>query len=176
VVSTAEAMPQVRLGDPADGLPGHHFMQGCQRGMCSKPWATAKRAREQLLLVNRCQDVGNTPLEDAVTEAGHPERAQLALARLRDGGPSHRWWLVPLGVQRTQCCFTPGDELLLEVGHRVAITPRCRMGRDVTEVLPQPCRIDGMRQTGKTELGFLPSLRCYPCESRCHDGDVPLFV
>jgi hypothetical protein len=62
-------MPQVRLVDPADGLPRNNFMQGCQRMMCSKPWATAKRAWEKILLVNRCQDVGNTPLEDAVTDA-----------------------------------------------------------------------------------------------------------
>jgi hypothetical protein len=50
-------------------------MQGCQRMMCAKPWATAKRAREEILLVKRCQDVGNTPLEDAITDAWHPERA-----------------------------------------------------------------------------------------------------
>src|SRR5215475_3310128 len=105
-------------------------MQGRQRVMCSKPWAAAKRARQKVLLIDRRQDVGNTPLEDAVTDAWHPERAPLLLARLRDVGPSHRRWPVPLGVQRP------------------------------------PRSIDVMRQTGKTELGFLPSFRCYPFESR----------
>jgi hypothetical protein len=166
VVLTPKEIPPVGLVDPTDWLPRHTFMQGRQGVMGSKPWATAKRARQQVLRVKRCQDVGNTPLEDAVTAAWHPEWAQLALARLRDGGPSHRRWPVPLGVQRTQRCCTPGYELLLEVGHRVAISPRCRMRRDVTEVLPQPCSIDRMRQPGKPALGFLPSFRCYPFESR----------
>ena len=142
------------------------IMQGRQRVMCPDPWSATERAREKILLIDSRQDVGYAALEDAIADARHPERAQLALARLRDVGPSHRRWPVPLGVQRTQRCFTPGYELLLEVVHSLAITPRCRMRRYVTEVLPQPCSIDMMRQTGKTELGFLPSFRCYPFESR----------
>ena len=63
----------------------------------------------------------------------HPERAQLMLSRLRDVGPSHRRWSVPLGVHRPQRCFTPGDEILLEVVHCLAITPGCRAVGHVTD-------------------------------------------
>jgi len=111
-------------------------MQGGQCVMCAKPWATTNRAREKVLLVNRRQDIGNTALEDAVTDAWHPEWAQLALARLRDVGPSPRWWPVPLGVQRTQRCFTPGYALLLEVVNWLAITSRGRVAWHVTEIAP----------------------------------------
>jgi hypothetical protein len=89
MVSTSKDMPQVGLVDPADELPRDDFMQGRQRVMGSKPWAAPTRARQKVLLVDRRQDVGNAPLEDAVTDAWHPERAQLVLPRLRDVSPSH---------------------------------------------------------------------------------------
>src|SRR5262245_35795142 len=119
MVQTSKEIPQVGFVDPADWLPRDNFMQGRQRVMCAKPWAATKRARQNVLLVDRRQDVGYAPLEDAVTDAWHPERAQLVLSRLRDVRPSHRRRPVPLGVQRPQCCFTPGYEILLEFVHRL---------------------------------------------------------
>jgi hypothetical protein len=98
MVQTSKEVPQVGLVDPADWLSRNDFMQGRQRVMGAKPWTATKRARQKVLLVDRRQDIGNAPLEDTVTNAWYPEWAQLVLSRLRDVGPSHWRWSVPLGV------------------------------------------------------------------------------
>ena len=159
-------MPQVGLVDPADWLPSTDFMEGRQGVMCPDIRSATKQARQNILLLDRGQDVGHAPLQDTVADARHPEGAQLLLARLRDVGPTHWRGPIPLGVHCAQRCGTPGYELLLEFVHCLAITPRCCVVWHVTEIAPQPFGIEMVGQTGKTELGFLPSFRCYPFESR----------
>src|SRR5262245_27124938 len=141
-------------------------MEGRQGVMCPDTWSATKRARQKILLIDGRQDVGHAPLQDTVTDAWHPEWAQLLLARLRDVGPTHWRGPIPLGVHGAQRGCTPGYERRLEVVHCLAITSRCGVVWHVTEIAPQPFGIDMMSQTGKTELGFLPSFRCYPFESR----------
>jgi hypothetical protein len=133
-------------------------------------------AREKILLVDGRQHVSTAPLEYAVTEARHPQRAQLTLPRLRDVGPTHRRWPVALGVHHAQRGFTPGRTILLQFVRCLAITARRRVVRHAAEVLPQPLGIDMMRQTGKAALWLLPSFRCYPFEACSPDWGVPLFA
>src|SRR5262249_60263949 len=116
-------------------------MQGCQGVVRPNSWAAAKRAWQKVLLIDRRQDVGHAPLEDTIADAWHPERAQLVLARLRDVGPSHRRWSVPLGGHPPQPCGTPGYEILLEGVDGLAITPPRRGAWPLAENYPQPVRI-----------------------------------
>jgi len=176
MVSTAKEMPQVGLVAPADWLPRHDFMEGCQGVMGPDPWSATKRAREKVLLIDGGQDLGDATLKDPVADARHPAWAQGLLARLRDGGPAHWRWLVSLRRPCAQRCGTPGYEPLREVVHSWALTPRCRVAWHVTEIAPQPFGVARMRQTGKTELGFLPRFRGDPFESRCHAWCVPLLA
>jgi hypothetical protein len=64
-------------------------------------------------------------------------------------------------VHRTPRRPTPGRKSLLNRFDGQPITARCRVAWYMTEILPQPLRIEVMGQTGKTELWLLPSFRCY---------------
>jgi hypothetical protein len=138
--------------------------------------SATKRAGEKVLRIDGRQHVSNAPLEYAIPDARHPQRAQLRLPRLRDVGPTHRRWPVALGVHHAQRGFTPDGTILLQFVRCLAITARRRVVRHAAKVRPEPLDIDMMRHTGKAELWLLPSFGGYPFESCWHAWGVPLLA
>src|SRR5262249_62032252 len=99
---TPKEIPQVGLVDPADWLPRNHFMEGRQGVMCPNTRSTTKRAAQKILLIDGGQDVGHAPLQHTVTDPRRPQWAQLLLARLPAGGPTHWRGPIPLSVHGAQ--------------------------------------------------------------------------
>ena len=176
LLSAPEAMAPVGLVDPAHWRPRDDRV-AC-RPCLVRPHARSATtgARENIRLVEGRQHVSHAPLEDAVPEARHPQRAPLTLPRLRDGGPTPRRWPVALGVHHAPRGFTPDRDILRQGVRGLALTARRRLVRPAAAVRPPPLGLAMRRQPGHATRWRLPSVRGDPCASCAHAGGVPLWA
>ena len=98
LVDRVEVAPDVRVQYPVHFLPTNAHAQRIQRVVCAAPRSKSIRHLEEVLLVNRIQDLDQCPLHDLVfhgRDAQWPERATAFV----DVASAHRQCTVPSTVQ-----------------------------------------------------------------------------
>ena len=121
-------------------------MQAGQRLMGTPPRPTAKRAWQKVLLINGRQYLRGASLEGPVSYTRHAQRAFLLLTGFRDIHSPNVRRSISLAVYRLKHGFNPYLEALLRLRHRLPIHPRGRVGRNLTEILPNSLLGDVMGQ------------------------------
>ena len=108
-------------------------------------------------------------MECPVRYSGHPERAHLLLSGLRDIDPPYLWRSISFAVDGLQHARNPFLKTLFRLRYGLSIHSGCGLGRNLTEILPNPFLCDVMSQRRKPEFRLTPSFDCYSFESCCHD-------
>ena len=161
MVETSKEVLEVRLEHPTHALARNDFIERRQGVVRPEARAPAKGYGQKILLVDGGQQVRRGPLQGAVGNRRHPERALGGLSRLRNPHPAYCRWLIPALMDGVHHLVNPGTKGLHRLGLRYAIRARRRGGRNMMQCPPHGLRREVMGQGRKAKGRFLARFLCY---------------
>ena len=92
-------------------------------------------------------------MECPVRYSGHAQRAHLLLSGLRDIDPPYLWRSISFTVHGLQHACNPFLKILLRLRYGLSIHSGRGLGRNLTEILPNPLRCDVMSSDVNRSFG-----------------------